>query len=958
MQRLEKDFKMTPEQRSQVRNFLYTRQVRNGKDILSGRITGLEGLKPWEEQDQFYVPEDDYRQAKSALTRKDISGLVAEHQKFVKARDAGKATIAAQEQAKQTASLPFTADEFAKAASVGTAVKTKDGQMIELTDAVTMLKERGLPQPGYTTSEAEARQEAGAASKLLTGRQLASDQLPISEAQKIQADKPGGGGSIKPDPVTGTILDIAGAIAEPWAKAIASDTPLGERIESLGWVALDVLGPGILAKGVKGIKAALHSDDFAKALAKLELPDHLKVSEFAGKLTDEQIEAMREGMIAQMKARGIEVGYGTAGDLGEASEFVAKQVTPTDPVKRFKEAMESAERLGRPQREAAVAAQRARQASGLSKVSGSGKESLIQGKQARKDGSADNPDIVIKDPLTDLEQGQLYDMVNAHNWGGRLHDQQNAREALEKVLDLGKLPEPNEIELLREVFGDEFVNAIVPPRPKTVAGTLNQIGREMQLANPFSRAFDVISNTAKFADFVVRNPQRSLLGWALEKGKTGRELLITPTKIAHVFRGYKKTLSKDVGEVIAGINKETGAKYEGFKGIATRAAGLTDAPFYPLYERLAFDDYAVSVAKRMGADWKANRNAIFNQLTEGTDGPLSADAVAEANAIANDFALRNTYNVDNFASRTVRALKSPANFIEKQWDNRTGREVADFWRFVVDANTRFSKVIGNVALDAANFTPEGLAESGFRLFAGGGAKKLDAKELRLVADLASKGLTGTALVTLGAAMWPMLKDAGWVRGEIVETEGGTKFVRWTLLPEAYGGMDAGQLPGPFKAVFMGATQRMIEESGLTDKQKYDLRNKYLVETMVSQPLTTGPRNLIDAVTMEKSPGQFLGSRTATQVIPGGIREVAERNDEMRTGVLLRKANPRGEDEEFDPLKEEGKKFWSEFVKRIPGYRETLAPNIKGSKGSLGPKKETAQEIYERSKVKRPWETGS
>jgi hypothetical protein len=967
MQRLEKDFKMTAEQRQQVRNFLYTRQTKKGigpqMTGLEGRITGLEGLKPWEELEQFYVPDPDYHQAKAALTRGDLSGLTAQHAAFVKARENGRQRLEQEKQAKAIESLPFTMDAFDMAVGSMGSVPTKDGRAMDLGDATRLLARLGIPQRGITPAQHESAQEAQAASGKLTPRQLIEGQTEaeaIKDSEKLRVDPPESllksiqeskqEKGLKMDPLVEGILNFIGDPVIQAGTMLDPDKTPGERMAAAAWLAAEVFGAGIVAKGGQGLKKLLSTEkawsDFASKAKSLGIPDHIKVTEQARSYLDDPQYFTYLEAAAKVGAR--KAASAGKGGLDEAAEFASKQAgTPPDvppvgkaeAIERFKAAMRDSEKVGRPEREAAVDALREAQAARLGQVTAKGRASVPAGRAARKVGQTDNPDFVFKDAIPDADQDALFDVINDYDWGKRVQSRQDALEALDGIFQNGKLPQPNEIKLLEEVFGADFTRAITGHQ-RPIADFANAFGREMQLMNPWSRAFDVVSNTTKFAAYVALNPLRSVLS-SMTFGKTvGRETLITPTKIMNVVKGYRKTLSTDVGEVMAGINKATGHKFEGRTGFFTKAAGLTDAPFYPLYERLAMDDFALTASKNLPGGVKANRQAAFKQLTEGAPGPLTKAQVNEAHAIANEWALRQTYNIDNAASMGLRWLKQNGSAkIEQQFPGRAGREAAAFLRLGVDVNTRFSRVIGNVALDALNYVPQaGLTEAGLRLVLGRLGGKIPAKDARLIADLASKGLTGTATTAVGVALYPTLKDADWIRGEIVTTKGGTRFVRWTLLPDAFGGMDADQLPGAFKAILRGATRAMLDErdengnrvTGLTDKQTEEVWNKYQVDQYVSQPALSGSMGALKVALGDATFGKYAGSRAASQTLPGGLREFAERRDEAGTGVLLRKANdaPEGEDRHAKFWRE----FFSEYHKRIPGLREQLAPNIKGAGG--------------------------
>lgn len=481
--------------------------------------------------------------------------------------------------------------------------------------------------------------------------------------------------------------------------------------------------------------------------------------------------------------------------------------------------------------------------------------------------------------------------------------------------------------------------------PQTVVSKVNRIARDIQLTNVEARLMDIASNSVKMTAHVAQNPLRSLISQVLFGKTTGRETLRAPfmswRKTQRLFENAPARWRQETSDVLKGLDMDTLEKYGPNQGFVTKATGITDVPFRDTYYRMALDDYSVSAAKR---DPKA-RQAIWEQLTKGTDGPLTDAQVMEAKAIAHDWSLRQTYNVDNIASWVAGGIKeNPARFIEKSVPGPMGKESADAWRFLADSVTRFSRVIGNVALEKANYA-YGLPEAGFRLArakvgAGMAAEvpknakllkraaiktkatlfdQIPAQDARLITDLAARGLTGIAIYKLGQSSYDYLKDQEWIKGEVVSTEGGTKFVQWTLFPKLYGGIDADQLGGAFSALLRGATETMIRKSDLTDKQKASILQKYELDQMVNQPLTSGIGDAIKTTTGDKDWGQWAGSQIARQTIPGQVSRIAERQDEIQTGTKLRKS----------------KSFWDEFLKRTPktplnpnSNRQTLPSNQK------------------------------
>lgn len=462
----------------------------------------------------------------------------------------------------------------------------------------------------------------------------------------------------------------------------------------------------------------------------------------------------------------------------------------------------------------------------------------------------------------------------------------------------------------------EVQGVIKAAEPKSVIGKVNEFARESQLANPIARIMDVSANTVKLAAHVAQNPLRSLISTIVTPKTIGRERFsLTPSRFKNIFENAPSRWKSELKGVLKGADFETIEKYGHPGGWFSRLAGASDVVFKDIYARLAYDDFALGAAKSMklkGEAFKTYRMDAFKQLVrESASGPLSQEQVLIARASAQDWAARQTFNIDNVASRSVASLKEG---VGARLDKEFGRNAGDGWRLAMDSVFRFSKVIGNVALEKFNYMGEGLAEAAVR---GVGAKArhgmIPVKDARLISDLAAKGLTGLAAIQAGKAAYPWIQSQDWIKGEIVETEGGTKFVKWTVLPNVAGGLDAEQLGGLLSPMLYGATQRMIDESKLTAKQKEQLWTTYAQGQITNQPLSSGVRMLGDIADPKgKTPAQIGANLAARAIIPSGVNEIGQRMDKMRNGVELRKAKT--------PLEE--------FIKRLPIYRESLPSNEK------------------------------
>jgi GH24 family phage-related lysozyme (muramidase) len=463
----------------------------------------------------------------------------------------------------------------------------------------------------------------------------------------------------------------------------------------------------------------------------------------------------------------------------------------------------------------------------------------------------------------------------------------------------------------------EVRGIIKAAEPRSAMGKVNELARESQLANPVARIVDITANTAKMASYAATNPFRSILSSIITPKTVGRErLLFTPTKFKAVFDNAPARWKAELKGVLKGADFETIEKYGHPSGWFSRLAGASDVVFKDVYARLAYDDYALGAGKALGLKGKelaAYRAKSFKQLVrESAEGPLTEEDVLIARATAQDWAARQTFNVENMASKTISSIKGG---VGSALDKEFGKNAGDSFRLAVDTFTRFSKVIGNVALERLNYSGAGIGEAVVRgvVSKSKNAGKMPVKDARLISDLAVKGLSGLATIEAGKQAYGWLKDQDWIKGEIVTTSGGTKFVKWTLLPDVAGGLDADQLGGLASPMLYGATQQMIEDSKLTEKQKAQLWLSYSMGQKFNQPLLSGMGSLTDIFDAKgKAPEQVGANLAARALIPSGVNEIGTRMDKARTGIELRKAST--------PLEE--------FIKRLPVYRESLKPNEK------------------------------
>lgn len=556
----------------------------------------------------------------------------------------------------------------------------------------------------------------------------------------------------------------------------------------------------------------------------------------------------------------------------------------------------------------------------------------------------------IKDPQALIEWQKTQARARLDDYERQLRtgefDEKVERKAADEELETLRWQARQAAARVRQAIADQM--------PKTVMRWIDDISRNIVLFNLQARVLDLTSNAVVLGNHLSTvKPLSSLYAKILFGETVGREMY-SPGELLRAFAGESKDAPRAMAEAWAGTSEEAIQKFGRPYGWGTRSAGVSDAPFKPIFEKLAADDYALSWAERQSGDKAeviANQQAVVRQLLEGGEGPLSLAETVQAQELMLNEYLRHTHNSDVMPATMARSLKNWADRFEtSNKNNRMAREGADFVRFMANINgVRFSRVIFNVGLDFMRYNPAWAgAESVTRFLIGKGgekgfdwAKKIPAQESRIITQTLAKGTVGIGLYYLGQAMYKFGNDEkkdgefdnGFLKGEIVTTAGGSKFVKWTFMPHLHGGFDATQMPGPIKSVLAGMTKELLLDSSLEPDQRDDLWAKWLLSTSFSNPIVSGFGDIVDLINGEKDFAKYAGTKTAGNVVPGIIRQEAENIDQARTGVELRKA-PKGAD--F------GERFWSEWKKRLPSppedsfvsgmrrwTRESLIPNVRG-----------------------------
>jgi hypothetical protein len=441
--------------------------------------------------------------------------------------------------------------------------------------------------------------------------------------------------------------------------------------------------------------------------------------------------------------------------------------------------------------------------------------------------------------------------------------------------------------------------------PKTSADKLADFVGASVLSNPVARAFDLAANTVKLGSYLATNGLRVPMHVAMDrlflKGVSGGgERLITIRKLRRAMEGYGASVREESSQNMKGMDPDSASKY-GRGSFVARATGMTDIPFKEFYNRLALDDMASAIAeKELGR--RAPKADLDYRIRELIQNPTD-----EMVAVAHDWALRQTFNIDNVFGKLQRNIVTSLEELGRAGGGEAGKAYGKVAGIILETPFRFSKVIGNVALDRLNSNPVAAAvESSMRL-ASMGKYGYSPKQARLIADIAAKGLTGMALTYAGQYAY----ENGAYDPELIKTEGGTMFFDFGKIA---------QIGGPLAPFMFGAAMRKIEDLDLTEKQKSALRFKMTVDILADQPTFSGAKRVSQALEGEKGAEKFAGQVSSTLVpFSGFLGEWARQQDSYKTKQEYQKERRVKSDS-----------FTDEFKKKIPWLRETL-PDAKFTK---------------------------
>jgi len=286
-------------------------------------------------------------------------------------------------------------------------------------------------------------------------------------------------------------------------------------------------------------------------------------------------------------------------------------------------------------------------------------------------------------------------------------------------------------------------------------------------------------NIARTAGDIVASYLESSVGRIIHKplGGLGKVEPVTLDQIRRIVRGGTNRYRAIVDGIGQGADPKLLAKYGGKPGLPTRISDAVDAPFRDFASRKALDDMATQHARRLHSQGKARagesmenlRQRIFNQLTSGSNGPLTKGEVMQALDTATDVAQRRTLAGDWVLSRALTdGRERVKKFAEKGLaDGRLSEETTDKYVGLATAAHSLAndsvklKKRGLRVLEVLNHTPLGTGEAAVRLL----YKKLKKQEItpseaRLITHLAVRGFKPVARAvgfgTLAEAVLPYL----------------------------------------------------------------------------------------------------------------------------------------------------------------------------------------------------------
>jgi ubiquitin len=438
------------------------------------------------------------------------------------------------------------------------------------------------------------------------------------------------------------------------------------------------------------------------------------------------------------------------------------------------------------------------------------------------------------------------------------------------------------------------LNSEIPVATSTKIG---QVITNMKLLNPFSRFTDIESNAIKLLDNIATTPINMAVDQATSRILKSEPLYsssyLASDRAKNLVTNAWEKMKADAKIVMAGGDVETIEKFGGNAGLGSKAAGLTDVPFKAVYHEdgkfIAADVKArESLKEELGAgnfgkkDIEARRAEILNNIEEHPDVIMNAE----------EYALNETFNNQNWASKINKALKGTV------FKSPTAQLTYD------ELIGRFTKVITNVAIDVADRTGLGVARGVYNIAdAIKSGKNLTVAERMAINKMITKGMIGMPLMYLGIKNWDKIE------GEIRGVQ--QKYID-------YG--DLGKLGGPIAIFLHGASiGRAMNELPEDKVNDFVLASSFKLP--LNTPFVSNVAEISDVLDnpAPKAIAKLLAKKASNTLIPAMVREIAMRMDTekgFQTGMEPeREKYPKGSGA-FDIVK-------GEFQSKIPGLRQQL-----------------------------------
>lgn len=498
---------------------------------------------------------------------------------------------------------------------------------------------------------------------------------------------------------------------------------------------------------------------------------------------------------------------------------------------------------------------------------------------------------------------------------GELQGQLETGQFPEKRVRKSKEAEDADVELYRlrikkKMLEDQVKAAIEAKKPQSGASKVGAILTEVKLANPASRILDVVSNIARATGYFGGNVPRSVMDAGIAKLTKGVQVesVITPERLRRIIARSKERAKMEFEMIRKSQDRDTLKKFGTIQGPFSKAAGMGDVPFRSIYFETAVDQGAEAMARKA-----LGEKAPKAQVADFRDQIIrDLEQYPELEAAAHEFSLYMTYNGNNWVSdiggyikRVALRGNEPAGVV---YDELIGR---------------FGRVITNVATDQVNRTPVGAVRGLTKILKD--PKVIDPKTRLEAIELIGKGLIGTAFAYLG------LKAAEKIPGQVNGER--QKYVD-------YG--DLGKVGGPLGPFLLGAT--IGKAMKLSDSQRDPLIARSLLNMPFETPFASNIKDLLGVAGGAMDFRQFAARKITNTVIPGGVRDLAERTDVAPGSSLMeqlfntgksieREKYPKEKTREFvrgkgmqnkeKTTNDFGKIIQGEFKSKIPGLRQQL-----------------------------------